>query len=95
MPRSELLDKLRMLRFFNCRGGRELWADKPEDVQNQDILNADKILGEAIEMLTPKKPFHDDAVGVPNGCNSCGNLLLPEDNFCPICGQAIEWEDKE
>lgn len=54
-----------------------------------------EIAFKALEKQIPKKPFHDDSVGVPNGCNSCGNLLLPEDNFCPICGQAIAWEDEE
>lgn len=44
-----LIDKLHMLRFFNDRGGRELWNDKPKEIQDQDIDNADKILTKAID----------------------------------------------
>lgn len=72
MTRDELLDKLNMLRFFNERAGRELWQDKPTTVQNKDIENADKALGEAIEMLTPKKPIR------------CGHLVWKYDTWCVL-----------
>ena len=48
---EELKDKIEMLRFFNQRAGRELWKDKPEDIQDEDILNADNILSDAIKMI--------------------------------------------
>lgn len=32
----DILDKFD---FFNQRAGRELWADKPKDIQNKDIEN--------------------------------------------------------
>lgn len=33
----EILDKIQF--FYGQRAGRELWADKPIDVQNKDIEN--------------------------------------------------------
>lgn len=51
MDRDEIIDKLEMLIFFNQRAGRELWANKPKSVQDEDIANAEKYLKAAIEML--------------------------------------------
>ena len=34
---NKALDRLDKLDFFNQRAGRELWNDKPTDIQNQDI----------------------------------------------------------
>ena len=52
MPdREKVIDGLEMLRFFNQRAGRELWADKPYGVQETDIANADAIYADAIAML--------------------------------------------
>ena len=52
MPDMEkVIDGLEMLRFFNQRAGRELWTDKPHDVQEQDISNADVIYVSAIALL--------------------------------------------
>ena len=48
---EEIMDGLERLRFFNQRAGRELWADKPKEVQEQDIANADKIYSDALELL--------------------------------------------
>lgn len=36
------LDRLNKFDFFNQRAGRELWNDKPTDVQNEDIDNYSK-----------------------------------------------------
>lgn len=41
------LDGLEMLKFFNSRAGRELWAEKPKDIQDEDIKCADQILSAA------------------------------------------------
>ena len=46
----ELLERVGMLIFFNQRGGRELWNDKPRDVQDTDIRNAEATL-EAVAAL--------------------------------------------
>ena len=49
---GELIDKLKQLRFFNQRAGRELWGDKPREIQDKDIENADVILDMAISALS-------------------------------------------
>lgn len=49
--RIELIDKLEQLRFFNQRAGRELWGDKPREIQDKDIENADEIFSKAISAL--------------------------------------------
>ena len=51
MGKNEIIDKLEMLIFFNQRSGRELWSEKPVNVQNEDIANAEMILRSAIELL--------------------------------------------
>ena len=55
MNMEKVIDGLEMLRFFNQRAGRELWADKPHDVQEQDISNADVIYASDIAMLKEQK----------------------------------------
>ena len=54
--REKIIDGLEMLRFFNQRAGRELWAYKPHNIQEQDILNADIIYASAIDMLKQQEP---------------------------------------
>ena len=52
MPdREKVVDGLERLRFFNQRAGRELWADKPHDVQEKDIANADAVYADALALL--------------------------------------------
>jgi len=52
MPdREKVIDGLERLQFFNQRAGRELWADKPHDVQEKDIANADAVYADALALL--------------------------------------------
>lgn len=51
MKNEELISKIECLRFFNQRSGRELWNDKPREVQDKDIQNADEVLSEVISTL--------------------------------------------
>lgn len=48
---EKVIDGLEQLKFFNQRGGRELWNNKPTSVQNEDINNAEKRLEEAIQTI--------------------------------------------
>lgn len=38
----EIIDKIQF--FYGQRAGRELWAEKPEDIQNEDIENFNRDL---------------------------------------------------
>ena len=48
---EEIIDGLEMLEFFNQRAGRELWMDKPKDIQEKDIKRAQEILLAARDAL--------------------------------------------
>lgn len=58
LDREKVIDGLEMLRFFNQRAGRELWADKPHGIQETDIANADAIFADALTLLKEKEPKH-------------------------------------
>ena len=44
----------------------------------------------ALEKQLPKKP-----IVVDEDCPSCGEPMNAHYNFCPICGQALDWSDKK
>lgn len=58
MNREEIIDGLEMLKFFNQRAGRELWNDKPKEVQDKDIAKAEEILQSAISELKGDKQWY-------------------------------------
>ena len=70
---SDIIDGLERLKFFNCRGGRELWSDKPTDVQDQDIESADRVYAGAINTIKNLNACVDVLVGRLqfHSCNSC------------------------
>ena len=55
MNKAEIIEGLSMLSFFNQRAGRELWNDKPKNVQDEDIARAEEILQNAITELMGHK----------------------------------------
>lgn len=40
IDREQALEIIDKHDFFNDRAGRELWADKPKEIQDEDIINA-------------------------------------------------------
>ena len=54
--------------------------------------NALKLAIKALEKQIPKKPYWEYG---GCHCKSCGLDVLSDENFCPLCGQAIDWEDDE
>ena len=48
---------------------------------------------EALEKQVSKKPYWETYVGWH--CKSCGIGVFSNESFCPICGQAIDWEVSE
>ena len=46
----------------------------------------------ALEKQVPKKPYLEYGGW---HCKSCGLDVLSDEYFCPLCGQAIDWEDEE
>ena len=47
---------------------------------------------EALEKQIPKKPYWEYG---GCHCKSCGLDVLSDEYFCPLCGQAIDWEVSE
>lgn len=107
MPdREKVIDGLERLRFFNQRAGRELWSDKPHDVQEEDIANADAVYADALALLKEQEgivPFIDiDEAKCPD-CKVkltrqelIGDDVLFEDffDYCPHCGKPVLWEGR-
>ena len=45
---------------------------------------------EALDKQMPKKPYWEYG---GCHCKSCGIDVLSDEYFCPLCGQAIDWEE--
>lgn len=95
--REKTIDGLEMLQFFNQRAGRELWADKPHNIQEMDIANADAIFADAIALLreqetTPVLGGPVYGLALYYMCKKCKHVLLREDVYCSLCGRKIKWE---
>ena len=77
MTNEEAIENLKYLISGDCT-----------DTQH-DFVKEIKIAIEALETQTPKKPYWEYGVW---HCKSCGLDVFRDDFFCPICGQAIDWE---
>lgn len=55
MTYDGIIDGLEMMDFFADRAGKELWFDKPTDIQNQDIAKHHQILQSAIKNLKEQR----------------------------------------
>lgn len=102
---KKVIDGLEILRFFNQRAGRELWTDKPHNVQEQDISNADMIYASAIALLKEQEAILLENQHKPYGintnanapwisrCPKCGKKVEGrQTRYCKYCGQAVKWE---
>ena len=47
---------------------------------------------DALEKQIPKKPYWEYGGW---HCKSCGLDVLSDEYFCPLCGQAIDWEETD
>lgn len=48
---ASLRDRIEQAQFFNQRAGRELWNDKPKDVQERDIESSDKLYDALLKLI--------------------------------------------
>lgn len=101
---GKTIDGLERLRFFNQRAGRELWADKPHDIQEQDIASADKVYADAIALLKEqeKEGKWERQYSRPGvyanlfwWCSYCKMPTQYQDagifyEYCPHCGAKME-----
>ena len=100
---ENIIDKLEMLRFFNQRAGRELWADKEKEAQDKDIENADRILNNAIDLIKANcewcewiKYDYRTICPINHDANN-PYWRIPENTdklkYCPYCGKEIKIVD--
>lgn len=79
---------------------KQSWKPYPD----QKVLDAIETAVSALEKQIPKKPTYDGDGYAPDGtfvweewiCPNCGSryeLEYDEYNFCPLCGQAIDWSE--
>lgn len=96
-----IIDHLEQILFFNQRAGRELWFDKPKEVQEIDIANAERHLQEAIDYIRTNQQkqghwirgdFHQLS-NVPSNdwiCSECGFHAETAHYACPYCGAKMK-----
>ena len=95
----DILDKWEF--FFGQRAGRELWADKPVEVQNQDIADFNR----DVQLIRSALREQEER---SKGCEYCNGLhesdmedfTMPNASkqdydivtikFCPMCGRRLE-----
>lgn len=98
-----IIDHLERILFFNQRAGRELWFDKPKEVQDRDIENNERDLQETINYIRTNQRKHGK--WEHDRCTECGKSLedlfsgefyydAEEVKFCPNCGAKMEGEAK-
>ena len=65
-------------------------------VQNvEDLNNAYDVAINALEKQNPKKPTKDYVVPELDFCPICGvEVNVTDCNYCYYCGQRIDWSDK-
>lgn len=87
-----LRGRIEQVKFFNQRAGRELWNDKPKDVQDRDIASSERLYDALLSLIK-----ESGAEWVDNKCSVCGkgieNLIESREwyenekpNYCPFCG---------
>lgn len=109
--RQQALEIIEKFDFFQGqRAGRELWADKPREVQEDDLIHFQvdcELLKEFIESQPerPKGRWEEDEDYFGSAiykCTACGeewilNCGTPEENnmnFCPKCGADMRGEEE-
>ena len=81
--------------FYGQRAGRELWADKPKEIQDKDIENFNRdmaVVRKALDDLRPKGRWDLDEKR-RRYCTNCKKVAIQFENkayyvpgFCYHCG---------
>ena len=68
---------------------RLLHSKMPNDAERREY---DFVVFHALDKQIPKKPYWEYGGW---HCKSCGLDVLSDEYFCPLCGQAIDWEETD
>ena len=88
--KNQLEELIQDRKSFICGGDDEIYKADIEALQT---------VMQALEKQIPKKPINPPD-GYPfyyevKGCPVCGeSVYVAEDEFCPSCGQALDWSEK-
>lgn len=80
-----------------------------DDIGIDEMVAYSKLLQELVDKATPKKPYYQCMTSCLEGanfsrtaifeisCKNCDNTLahLDKMDYCPYCGQAIDWSNDE
>ena len=90
---KEILDKMQF--FGGQRAGRELWMDKPKDIQDADIESFNKDINNIRSYIQQLKRERDAAIEHLKyyNCRTCvrGKLMRMASECCD-CKNASRWE---
>lgn len=89
--------RINTIRLNTKIGSRKIADEENEVLLNHIEYNLNKLY-ELIERDTPMKPTQDNShVFRQYNCKVCNSRLdipqLKEVNFCPKCGQRLDWSD--
>jgi hypothetical protein len=101
MSKERAEDILAMWEFFyGQRAGRELWADKPKEIQDKDIENFTRdmaVVRKALDDLRPKGRWLE-RYGVSEYKYECSVCNMGSDlmtDFCPNCGADMQGGEED
>ena len=89
MAEIKSIEALKNLRLFMKL------EDKDNDVKfPYETYEAVDIAIKALEKQIPKKPITDDRY-IMYICPRCNDFIKVSHNYCPNCGQELDWSDEE
>ena len=100
MTDSEAVEKLKNMRLF-----MQITDKNSEHKFAEDDYKANEIAIQALEKQIPKKPTYEGDGYAPDGtfvwdewlCPCCGKRYevdYDDYDYCPHCGQKIDWSDR-
>lgn len=96
---QDILNKWKF--FYGQRAGRELWTDKPKEVQDQDIADFNRDV-EIVRSALEAEPVrhgrwvvHHRAGNNWCECSECNTVGSPQWKRCPVCEAKMDGDSHE
>lgn len=76
---------------------------KGESISKEALIECRELIHTALEKQMPEKPIEKEVIGVSMAgykyrgrCSRCASTVLQyRDNYCPNCGQALDWSNED